>query len=73
MLIYDPHIAHFVVKVLIHSTNIISDEPMKRPKRFEIEFDAPGNVYFSEQAVTGKIILDVTEPIRLKGKLNYIF
>ena len=46
------------------------DTPMLRPKKFEIEFDAPGAVYFSTQTITGKVVLQVTEPINLKGKLR---
>lgn len=43
---------------------------MIRPKRFEIEFDSPGPVYFSDQVVGGKVILETDEPMTLKGKLK---
>ncbi|XP_045138302.1 LOW QUALITY PROTEIN: arrestin domain-containing protein 17-like [Portunus trituberculatus] len=43
------------------------DTPMLRPKKFEIRFDAPGAVYFSTQTITGSVLLEVTEPINLKG------
>ncbi|XP_064098042.1 uncharacterized protein LOC135209263 isoform X4 [Macrobrachium nipponense] len=43
------------------------DTPMVRPKTFAIEFDAPGAVYFSTQTITGNVVLNVDEPICLKG------
>ncbi|XP_066945548.1 thioredoxin-interacting protein-like isoform X1 [Macrobrachium rosenbergii] len=43
------------------------DTPMLRPKTFAIEFDAPGAVYFSAQTITGNVVLNVEEPISLKG------
>ncbi|XP_071547693.1 arrestin domain-containing protein 17-like [Panulirus ornatus] len=43
------------------------DTPMLRPEKFEIEFDAPGAVYFSQQTITGKVLLHVREPLNLKG------
>ncbi|XP_068216039.1 arrestin domain-containing protein 3-like isoform X2 [Palaemon carinicauda] len=43
------------------------DTPMQRPKTFAIEFDAPGAVYFSTQTITGNVVLNVEEPINLKG------
>ena len=46
---------------------MFSDTPMKSPNIFDIEFDAPGKVYFSEQLVSGQVRLEVEEPINLKG------
>ncbi|XP_053640537.1 arrestin domain-containing protein 17-like [Cherax quadricarinatus] len=43
------------------------DTPMLRPERLEIQFSAPGAVYFPQQTVTGKVVLQVAEPLRLKG------
>lgn len=45
-----------------------SDVSPLRPEKFEIQFDAPGAVYFSTQTITGNVVLKVTEPINLKGK-----
>ncbi|XP_047493442.1 arrestin domain-containing protein 17-like [Penaeus chinensis] len=43
------------------------ETPMLRPVRFQIVFDAPGAVYFSAQTITGHVLLEVEEPITLKG------
>ncbi|XP_018020018.1 uncharacterized protein LOC108676457 [Hyalella azteca] len=48
------------------------DELMLRPARYEICFDAPGDVYFAEEMVTGHVLLEMKQPVNLKGvKLRF--
>ncbi|KAF2346558.1 Arrestin-like N-terminal, partial [Trinorchestia longiramus] len=45
---------------------------MLRPARYEIFFDAPGDVYFADQTVTGHVLLEMQQPVNLKGvKLRF--
>ncbi|XP_069173930.1 arrestin domain-containing protein 17-like [Procambarus clarkii] len=51
----------------------LANTPMVRPQRFEIQFDVPSGVYFSKQTITGNVVLQVAEPLNLKGvKMRFL-
>ena len=52
---------------MVTNVNYFSGEPMLRPVRYEINFDAPSDVYFAEQTVSGHVLLEMAEPVNLKG------
>ena len=56
---------YFAEEPMLHI--YFAEEPMLRPVQYEILLDAPGDVYFAEQTVTGRVLLQTDQPVNLKG------
>ncbi|KAK3871123.1 hypothetical protein Pcinc_023687, partial [Petrolisthes cinctipes] len=64
--VYNGGLTRSVVAVDYDDRDWNTATPMVRPERYEIMFDAPGGVYFSNQTVSGNVVLQVTQPVNLK-------